>query len=1475
MYIYSSDEFSALAQDERIAKRVEKLVKRLEGYAGPVRANAVPFFPGRYGSRYLKHEENAFRVVAELLQVEGEQVVYLHTIFFDHNTNYSGFIADIQARRAPYEPNIEAVRAYLQQIKADETERVLKAQEPQPLPEAYEGWLKRSIWENDWVVYEGHEWVSRFRKKEYQGRWETLCEIAEAIVSFAAQGGNTTEVSEIAGNVHVMRVPGSPNLWQAHKGERWVLFSIHNITLELEDEDSEPQSEEHSFSRSVIFLLAPFDHQPRAQEIQDLVDDSYSFLAGPSKDTIRYNDIARCASRVYPYYLPLDPELWESLEKEQGVNLALSAEEENIIFSLSSAGPRDYRLPIFINGRAGSGKSTILMYLFVEYVARLLTARHKDQQIELGFKGVPLFLTYNNELLKVARDRVRRMLKTRLMGQYSPEELDVAIEPLLKPFRDMMRELLPKDDELQKYFDDTKRITFHEFRQLYISDLHLPEKRLYSPDLCWYVIRTFIKGYSLDGYLDPAGYSALPRKEQIITLEEFTAIHSQIWKWYAHYVDVHNRWDDQDLIRAVLECGLGPAEEYTAIFCDEAQDFTRLELQFILQASIFSRHDLGRFRETASLPFAFAGDPLQTLNPTGFRWASVQSMFYEEIVRAVDPRKAHGLRMNPLGDLKYNYRSTQPIVELTNALLLLRNAIFEQETRPQHYWGKGKVSFVPQRFDLEKIDLAFLKKNILNTIILIPCDEGGELAFIKDDDRLSKLYPVTSPEDRPRNVLSAIGAKGLEFQRVILYKFGEHFPAHVWRNRPPQRQDVAAEYYFNKLYVAATRATQWLFVLDTQAGDQALWSHVDEQSLLRFAQQLDRPERWTVRSSQDENPDHEFTVRTLKSGTSEGLQEISETEPELVAKEFQEKGIAAGNSDYLRRARNYYISLGEPEQADLCEAYALKFEGNLSQAGQTFKHIGQIELARDCFWEGELWQQLLGLEGNIRIEDARLSRFMVTQREDTAAIQGFTSYLEGIIANQTLPKALGRQWRNVLAEYRQRVLTLEPGAFKAEIWSLLGQVLEELHTRGYSEALVAAGKCYLQGGNLRRAIHCWEESQYTQHRDYYVAKARSLGYPLSLDWWDRAGEQDQIYQAWQEHGGFERQTDSRVLRLVAPILEKKGRYWDACQALIRILDSDEKKVMSLLDRIGHFTPGMMANFGEISLLLSYLSSHDQWEYLTGLTNRLSKAANDNAKRLAIRQEVVRLLAKAPSKDALLDTKTRDRLYQDLIRPIRDNPDMRIGLELESELGPAVEALGFDHSLSFYEKFVDDDLNVATRDFARKRWLANGERKFNYHREHNEEIRNARLHSDYQRRKRDWTLPGVPGGAEQPSKLPASAAIERIHPPIQGLPTSMKVVEVSEGQLEFRLGDVRFVVNRVVKVVKLEDSEYRNLVFKLETQEILPQVGFEVLQENTPVGRIFSVPAWKMAGTLRRLDASAQLEIAVENLELESPVTIEL
>ena len=109
--------------------------------------------------------------------------------------------------------------------------------------------------------------------------------------------------------------------------------------------------------------------------------------------------------------------------------------------------------------------------------------------------------------------------------------------------------------------------------------------------------------------LEREQYDAIPQKDRIIPSDDFEKISTNVWKRYSSHLEEDGLWDDQDLIRAVLDHGVDPTEDYTAIFCDEAQDFTRLELHFILQSSIFAQYDLSGYSKTVSLTFCLCRRP--------------------------------------------------------------------------------------------------------------------------------------------------------------------------------------------------------------------------------------------------------------------------------------------------------------------------------------------------------------------------------------------------------------------------------------------------------------------------------------------------------------------------------------------------------------------------------------------------------------------------------------------------------------------------------------------------------------------------------------------------------------------------------------------------------------------------------------------------------------------------------------------------
>ena len=115
--------------------------------------------------------------------------------------------------------------------------------------------------------------------------------------------------------------------------------------------------------------------------------------------------VLRASRRAYPAIMLADEDLWTDLERESLGNMALSPEESEVLSSVRDPGDSD-PFPLFINGRAGSGKSTILQYLFADLLFYYLT-QPAAQEL-----APPIYLTANGELLRIARNLVERLLKS-------------------------------------------------------------------------------------------------------------------------------------------------------------------------------------------------------------------------------------------------------------------------------------------------------------------------------------------------------------------------------------------------------------------------------------------------------------------------------------------------------------------------------------------------------------------------------------------------------------------------------------------------------------------------------------------------------------------------------------------------------------------------------------------------------------------------------------------------------------------------------------------------------------------------------------------------------------------------------------------------------------------------------------------------------------------------------------------------------
>jgi len=253
----------------------------------------------------------------------------------------------------------------------------------------------------------------------------------------------------------------------------------------------------------------------------------------------------RCR-RAYPLSMFNDKDFWRQMEKDKDSNFILSDEEIGIV-----SNPPGY--PLFISGRAGSGKSTVLQYLFAEFLLRYLS--------NAGVKP-PVYLSYSVNLIDNAKK-----LSTSLFDKnyaYTAKLKDIRktfktdVEPLFDKtffvFRQLVRECIGEQnkDVLDSRFQQTNCLSYTRYRELWNSKFgrERDASKKYGPALSWHVIRTYIKGWDSEAYLEPDDYTRIGRSDKSVSDSTFKLVFDKVWRlWYQKLQREKNLWDDQDLVR--------------------------------------------------------------------------------------------------------------------------------------------------------------------------------------------------------------------------------------------------------------------------------------------------------------------------------------------------------------------------------------------------------------------------------------------------------------------------------------------------------------------------------------------------------------------------------------------------------------------------------------------------------------------------------------------------------------------------------------------------------------------------------------------------------------------------------------------------------------------------------------------------------------------------------------------------------------
>jgi hypothetical protein len=1129
--------------------------------------------------------------------------------------------------------------------------------------------------------------------------------------------------------------------------------------------------------KTLIYLIAPFLGSETEQQIGESISAFLNGFRGRQsqdvdlevlQESIEADGIARISRRKYPELIRADYELWRAIQKNETGNLALSTEEYEILETITKLP----NYPLFINGRPGSGKSTILMYLFAEHLYMHLRKFVASDEEHLDYP--PLYLTYSGRLLDVAKKSVHTIMRSNStfainnsIDFENDEHVRHEISRSFSVFHDFLRTLLPED--LLDKFDVDKRIEYPEFRFQWNQKRRTnpqSEIRKLSAELAWHVVRTFIKGMrddtvGDDSFLDPESYSDLPRKQRTVDEVTYKLVYKHVWEdWYKPLTQDQGYWDSQDMVHAILDVEPEGLSVYPAIFCDEAQDFTRVELEFLFKLSVYSQRLLEP-SEIPRVPFVFAGDPFQTLNPTGFDWDSVRSTFYEKLIESMD-HFGYGKLSPDYKELDYNYRSTSNVVRFCNLIQLWRGLIFGiRDLKPQKLWFQDRAAPMNMLYSTDDPTLRNALVEQSEIVIILPCQEGEEDDYVRNDPLLSSL---ADQDENTRNFLSPMAAKGLEFSRVVLYKFGEDFRNGYQHLFDPIIRDIGhyedsekvlpLKYFVNRLYVAASRPTKRLIVADTPKGIQEFWKRKEIQEFATLCERYNNP---SVMEG-DVTYWSENDLAYCTEGTSDGVHGDRDNALEL-AHILKESGLSERSPYKLKLASANYVRAGRPQDALVCDAERAQLEGEWLEAGRIWLELNQVEDALNIFWNKRYFDAILHPRFEGRLEH-RVADFLV----DSSTLADCMSILDYIEVSMESPYE-----RQRIAKYLQEVLdkatqvVAENAQVDFDFGRLYGRLLN-LRQHVEFHANIYIGQIAFMAQRYEDAFAVWEQTTKSNIpmpdyiRDNFTqTRLEITPYPEKLEIFQKTERYDRILEWWRDNRSQPALLDERYHQqivwdtllkfedeeLIEDFLSKRD-----FRTAVRMYDATR-----LFNRLGNSKLASRFGKGFLNTALRYIFFKDnQQAFIHLLNDRLKVLANrkqdsfvwsvdsyilSNCSNMSDDwHEQVRKHSRTPRQERrLFDT------LDDYLEAIcASNHVGKLGVDL---IGQALDVSSsrFDYVLNFYEMIGDNTSDVATQLEqleARNKWMKLQKAEVQNLKANNRYKDAKRLENIIERKQQDWS-----------------------------------------------------------------------------------------------------------------------------------------
>lgn len=381
-----------------------------------------------------------------------------------------------------------------------------------------------------------------------------------------------------------------------------------------------------------------------------------------------------------------------------------------------------------LEGVAGTGKTTILLYRLVQYARALLDSEEFD-------KSRFLFVTHNERL----RDEVQNLLRFFFQGDELKD-----VQACILSVEDAIQARLGERNER---FKPEHRLTRDEFRGMMNSSG-------VDTDLFWEEYRGILRGYNLQSETDLVSRETyleeIGRRRGRIDVTEREGFHALATDFQERlqkhpvFSPEKGGWDDLDICREMMDFIRADSDSRTLDFLliDEVQDLTTAEVVVFLNLL-----DPEGYRN-----ISMAGDLSQSVQPSAFTWQSLRETIYAQL----------GIKVSEEYRLDENFRSTPYLVHAAN-LVLKHLSEFNNEslTNIQRPFA-GENSGEPL--------LLFFEKNerLVQSLAENGLPNDNCVLLVRDES--TKLWLESQlPEEQAAFIETIAKFKGLEQENILLW----------------------------------------------------------------------------------------------------------------------------------------------------------------------------------------------------------------------------------------------------------------------------------------------------------------------------------------------------------------------------------------------------------------------------------------------------------------------------------------------------------------------------------------------------------------------------------------------------------------------------------------------------------------------------------------------------------------------------------